>query len=533
MQAGPAQPRSVLSASLASASSLVLLQLVSRLFTFALNQALVRLASPQVFGIAAIQFELLLSTILFLCREGVRNALLRAPARAQDPRLVTNISLLPVYFGLPAAACISALYLASRSADTAYPHFLPSVALYVLAAALELGVEPQYIRAQNELRVEVRVRAEAAAVFSKTAVTFVVLAFCPPDLALLAFALGQASYGIVVAVSFWRAYGSSVDYRLRKTVVTLHGNSQTLYFDPELLRLSLAMTGQSAVKQFLTEGDKFLVSRLSPLADQGGYAIASNYGSLVARIIFQPIEETARLYFSKTLTKKPTDDTERRASAAEGADPDPLATPAHIILTLLLLFTHFLLLLTTFAPPYLPLATAVLLPPRYLATSAPTILSAYVYYLPIMAYNGILEAFFASACTPADLAAQARMMAGASAAFVGIALAARTDAGLVYANSAGLALRAAYAWRFARRYFAPGALTVRGALPPPPVLAAFAAAAALTRWSAQAHDTLPRTLWAQRAHIAVGGGSVAVCMLSCVVFERKRFAEMLGTLRKR
>jgi oligosaccharide translocation protein RFT1 len=53
------------------------------------------------------------------------------------------------------------------------------------------------------------------------------------------------------------------------------------YFDPELLNLSMAMTGQSVVKHFLTEGDKFLVSRLSPLEDQGGYAIASNYGALV------------------------------------------------------------------------------------------------------------------------------------------------------------------------------------------------------------------------------------------------------------
>jgi oligosaccharide translocation protein RFT1 len=38
------------------------------------------------------------------------------------------------------------------------------------------------------------------------------------------------------------------------------------------------MASQSVVKHFLTEGDKFLISRLSPLEDQGGYAIASNYG---------------------------------------------------------------------------------------------------------------------------------------------------------------------------------------------------------------------------------------------------------------
>lgn len=39
------------------------------------------------------------------------------------------------------------------------------------------------------------------------------------------------------------------------------------------------MTSQSIVKHFLTEGDKFLVSYWSPLQDQGGYAIAVNYGT--------------------------------------------------------------------------------------------------------------------------------------------------------------------------------------------------------------------------------------------------------------
>ncbi|MCT6562737.1 oligosaccharide translocation protein RFT1, partial [Staphylococcus aureus] len=61
----------------ALARALILLQLLSRLLTFGLNQVLVRLAPPSVFGTAAIQFDLVASTILFLSREGVRNALLR------------------------------------------------------------------------------------------------------------------------------------------------------------------------------------------------------------------------------------------------------------------------------------------------------------------------------------------------------------------------------------------------------------------------------------------------------------------------
>lgn len=41
------------------------------------------------------------------------------------------------------------------------------------------------------------------------------------------------------------------------------------------------MTLQSLVKHFLTEGDKFILSWFSPLQDQGGYAIAVNYGMAI------------------------------------------------------------------------------------------------------------------------------------------------------------------------------------------------------------------------------------------------------------
>lgn len=39
------------------------------------------------------------------------------------------------------------------------------------------------------------------------------------------------------------------------------------------------MTLQSVLKHFLTEGDRIIVSRVSPLKNQGGYAIATNYGT--------------------------------------------------------------------------------------------------------------------------------------------------------------------------------------------------------------------------------------------------------------
>ncbi|KAH9057515.1 Rft-1-domain-containing protein [Lactarius vividus] len=521
----------LLAASLTSVSSLVFLQLFSRIFTFVLNQALVRLATPQTFGTATVQFELLLSTTLFLSREGVRTALLRQ-RKSVPPDLVRNISLLPAYVGAPIAVALAVLYSAtSASAVRAQPHFHLSVSIYAFAAALELAAEPLYIRAQNELRVDVRVRAEGAAVFSKTLATFLGLAFAPPAWALVAFAAGQAAYALATFAVFWNFCGWSTRYVLLRVTLGDRNHKKDAYFDQELLRLSGAMTAQSVVKHFLTEGDKLLISRLSPLADQGGYAIASNYGSLVARVVFQPIEETSRIFFSKSLSSSPS-------SSSSENDQEALQTAVELLSTLLLLFTHFLLLLLLFGPPYLPLATALVLPPRYQQTSAPRILRAFRFYLPAMAYNGVLEAFFRS-----------RMMAAASGALIATALAgARVfgagDAALVWANTASMAVRALYAWRFARRFCKARAVPHRqreteralglAALRPPlGVLVAFAAAAVCTRWSAAAHADVRLSLWAQRWHVALGGACLGICLVVCYVLERRRFSRTIAVLRSR
>ena len=214
--------------SLANASSLVLLQLFSRAFTFGLNQALVRLATPQTFGTAAIQFELLLSTILFLSREGVRNALLRSLVKDKrkdsNVALVGNISLIPVFLGIPVSGLTALVYVQFASTTTtSQPHFHLSVAVYAVAAVLELLSEPLYIRAQNELKLKVRVRAEGTAVVSKSVITFLVLASASGEWALVAFAAGQAAYGLSLLVVFLGVYKGDINYIPRPARTRLHG----------------------------------------------------------------------------------------------------------------------------------------------------------------------------------------------------------------------------------------------------------------------------------------------------------------------
>lgn len=141
---------------LSSASLLVALQLLSRAFTFILNQALLRFVSPQAFGTASIQFELLLSTILFLSREGFRNALLRAWPREESSKKdglitvspqVANLAIMPTIIGVPLSVFLAYGYKATCSEATRHqPYFDQAVTVYAGAAVIELLSEPMHIR---------------------------------------------------------------------------------------------------------------------------------------------------------------------------------------------------------------------------------------------------------------------------------------------------------------------------------------------------------------------------------------------------
>ena len=146
----------LLNSSMSSASSLMALQLFSRFFTFGLNQALFRLASPSAFGAAAIQFELIISTILFLSREGVRNALLRVSRHTDADTSIkrTNMSFLPIIFGVPLAlsTCLVYAHFASQEMQEK-PYFNTAIAIYAVAALCELLCEPFYNRFVSRLYI--------------------------------------------------------------------------------------------------------------------------------------------------------------------------------------------------------------------------------------------------------------------------------------------------------------------------------------------------------------------------------------------
>ncbi|KDQ54484.1 hypothetical protein JAAARDRAFT_135495 [Jaapia argillacea MUCL 33604] len=470
-------------ASVASASLLMSLQISTRLVTFVVNQAVLRMTSPRAYGTAAIQFELLLGTILFLSREGVRNALLRASPRDKgitgDEKLksgaeitskagtftatsTTNLAFLPLLIGLPLSLVTCCLYYRHVSLETRnQPHFGTCIVLYGVAALVELASEPFHTRAMAELRTSVRVRAEGLGVVGKAVTSFSILFYDArqPDTSgswtLLAYAMGQVAYATLVLAVYLAQYGVRGLW-VSSSMSEVRGTPERLNtFDPELLRLSLTMTSQSVVKHFLTEGDKVMVSRISPLEDQGGYAVAVNYGSLLARMVFQPIEEAMRLFFSKTLAHSsiPTDS----PHSSRVPNTPPLLQACKTLTNLLTIQIGLSAFLITFGSTYVEIALHILLPPRYLSTSAPRVLSAWIWYLPVLAINGGLEAFVSSVASTSDLNRQSWWMTLFSALYVASALLLYSfqlgDASLVFANIVNLSARILYTGNFVSRYF--------------------------------------------------------------------------------
>ena len=193
-------PSTSLSTSLVTARSLVLLQLLTRLLTFGLNQALVRLAPPEVLGTASIQFDLIASTILFLSREGIRTTLLRRPGPA--------LARVPFYLGLVVSSAVVGVYLYSADILTKrQPGFYAALWAYVGAALLELAVEPAYVAAitSSQRDIKTRMRAEGGMAVVRTVLVFgcLVSGMAP----LLGFGVGQLAGAVWLAIVYVRAYG--------------------------------------------------------------------------------------------------------------------------------------------------------------------------------------------------------------------------------------------------------------------------------------------------------------------------------------
>ncbi|KAH6644420.1 oligosaccharide translocation protein RFT1 [Boeremia exigua] len=454
--------QSILSASAKGATFLILLQVASRALTFAVNQVLLRFLSPELLGVSA-QLELFSISVLYFARESLRVALQR---QAHGTQAVVNLAYLAVITGLPLTYILAHFWLRSDTPNVA--HFAEALSLYCIATVIELLTEPAFSAVQQKLLYKVRASAESTATLLRcfgTCGSAILASRLGVDIGVLPFAIGQLAYAlgllVVYLYNMW-PIARNEQFTLLPSQLASTTETSTVfrYFSTPLLRLTGSLTLQSALKYILTQGDSLLITKYTSLADQGAYALASNYGGLIARMLFQPIEESSRNMFAKLCasSESASDATKTDNGPREQEQRRNLSQAAKVLTVILRLYAIVSLFAVTLGPTLAPLLLSVVAGKKWSATNASNVLATYCYYIPFLAINGVTEGFVAAVATNKQLYVQSISMGFFFAAFAGSAWfflgqLQLGGSGVVLANTVNMALRIVWNTWFTTRFF--------------------------------------------------------------------------------
>ncbi|XHG06374.1 hypothetical protein AWENTII_009576 [Aspergillus wentii] len=180
----------VVASSASATTLLIIIQIASKLVTFAANQSTLRNLSPAILGIAT-QLELYLVSVLYFSRESIRTAIQRKPlepssdsSSSESPgkpttfekaqlqstatQSVVNISYLSPSIGILFALAFAAFYIHFASEEILQtPFYFSSVVVTGISSLLELGVEPFFAVVQQHMLYKKRAVVEMSAAFVK------------------------------------------------------------------------------------------------------------------------------------------------------------------------------------------------------------------------------------------------------------------------------------------------------------------------------------------------------------------------------
>lgn len=223
---------------------------------------------------------------------------------------------------------------------------------------------------------------------------------------------------------------------------------------------------------------------------------------MIVRILFQPLEETGRTFFSKLLS-----DDEKKVSTRQ--------TAANVLMILVQFHVLLGLVFICFATNYSSTLIDLLAGHKWSQGegNAPGVLALYCVYVPFMGINGITEGFVQAVATKSDLSRLSYFMVFFSicfmaSGFIFMYIFEMGAMGLILANMVNLGIRISYSWYYIRNYFQPSVtLSVKQWFPHAVTLTSFILGWTITFWSAKNIGWY--TLKQKATHIAIGG----ICFL--------------------
>lgn len=164
-------------------------------------------------------------------------------------------------------------------------------------------------------------------------------------------------------------------------------------------------------------------------------------------MLFQPLEESSRLFYSRELgSLQDTSDSKGTKENAKASVDKSIG----LLERLVKLQIYLTLVSVCFCPFYTtPLLYHVLRGSRWMNTSAPRLLQEYLFLLPLLGFNGILEAFVQATASEKQLGRMSRALLAWSAiycacCYIAVSMLGMKEDALIWANAVTMACRIAY-----------------------------------------------------------------------------------------
>lgn len=294
-----------------STSSLIVVQITYRIFTFITNAVILRYITSDVLGIINVRLALLYSTATFVSVEAFRRAALGVTERSKWRQAINLVWLsVPVSVAVSAALAAVWLHVLSQPPPEVTSEYRLGVWVTAAMVVLETLSQPLVILAQAMLFVKLKVAADMISLCSRVLLKAALIALYPHH-AVWAYCVGHAVSSLLLVAVYYAAlvwHVRSADNCLPVTSARqlgpLRAPGQPL-LDSGQLALTWSFFKQGLLKQLLTEGERYLMTAFHMLSfsEQGLYDVVANLGSLAARFLFQPVEENAYVYFSRTVER--------------------------------------------------------------------------------------------------------------------------------------------------------------------------------------------------------------------------------------
>ncbi|RZC41890.1 RFT1 -like protein [Asbolus verrucosus] len=520
--------RNILKSSLQNASFSIVFQILFRCITFVLNAFIIRTVGQDVLGIMNVRLLLLESTILFLSKEPILKACLTDTKSHNWAQVINQIWLSVPISGLMGLMLVYVwINVLSPTDDVYVTQYRLGCYAVALSCVVEQVTQSVVLVAQSFCFVKLKVIFETVYIVSRT-IIFVYLVVNHPSGAINAFSIAQVTSAVVLCLLY---YGFFFWYIAKLNVIKSSGgrghkalfsdmndfpfSSITEFFpgvmgnyerllNKDLCLLTISFAKQSVIKQILTEGERYVMT-ISPVltfSQQSMYDIVNNLGSLAARFIFRPIEDSAYFYFTQMI---------KRDEPVQKQDQRHISESATVLSQLCNIVTSIGLMVVVFGQSYSYTLLYLYGGTKLVANQLPvTLLRFHSFAIVLLAVNGVTEGYVFATMNNAQLDKYNYVMVIFSISFLVISYVLTNilgPVGFILANCVNMLARITHSLIYiGKKYQDTAYKPLEGLIPTSKFLLALAASGVATKISEVVLSSLI-------LHIAVG----AVCFTMTVV----------------